>query len=238
MRERGIQTLVRFFGKATATEVARRRARPTSSPATTCWRTCPTSTTSSAASRSCSRTPASSRSSFRISCGSSRPATSTPSTTSTIPICRCSPVERLFARHGLAVFDVEELTTHGGSLRIFAGHDGKVPAPPSGSAFRAREAAAGLDDLAAYAAFAGKVRHAKRALLSCLIELKEEGATHRRLRRGGQGQHAAELLRHPRRLHRLRRRCEPAQAGPAAAGHGASPSMRRSASSRRSPTTC
>lgn len=87
-------------------------------------------------------------------------------------------VERLFARHGLAVFDVEELTTHGGSLRIFAGHDGKVPAASERLlAFRAREAAAGLDDIPAYAAFAGKVRHAKRALLSCLIKLKEEGAS-------------------------------------------------------------
>jgi SAM-dependent methyltransferase len=85
-------------------------------------------------------------------------------------------VERLFARHGLTVFDVEELTTHGGSLRIFAGHEGHVPkASERLDAFRAREAAAGLDTLPAYAAFAGKVRKAKRALLECLIKLKEEG---------------------------------------------------------------
>jgi len=85
-------------------------------------------------------------------------------------------VERLFARHGLAVFDLEELPTHGGSLRIFAGHEGSVP-PASDRLieFRAREAAAGLDDLATYKTFAAKVRHAKRELLSCLIELKEKG---------------------------------------------------------------
>lgn len=86
-------------------------------------------------------------------------------------------VERLFARHGLQVFDVEELTTHGGSLRIFAGHSGVVPeASARLIAFRAREDAAGLDHLAIYEGFAEKVRVAKRELLSCLIELKNNGA--------------------------------------------------------------
>jgi hypothetical protein len=87
-------------------------------------------------------------------------------------------VERLFARHGLAVFDLEELPTHGGSLRIFAGHDGGAPqASDRLKSFRAREAAAGLDDLATYQSFAAKVRHAKRELLGCLIGLKEAGAS-------------------------------------------------------------
>lgn len=87
-------------------------------------------------------------------------------------------VERLFARHGLALFDVEELPTHGGSLRIFAGHADATPAATARlAAFRAREAAAGLDGLDAYGTFAAKVREAKRALLSCLIGLKEKGAS-------------------------------------------------------------
>ena len=87
-------------------------------------------------------------------------------------------VERLFARHGLTLFDVEELPTHGGSLRIFAGHAGTTPAATARlAAFRAREAAAGLDGLDAYGTFAAKVREAKRALLSCLIGLKEKGAS-------------------------------------------------------------
>src|SRR6185295_10493047 len=43
--------------------------------------------------------------------------------------------------------------------------------------FRAREAAAGLDDLATYSTFAAKVRRAKRELLGCLIKLKDEGAS-------------------------------------------------------------
>jgi C-methyltransferase C-terminal domain/Putative zinc binding domain/Methyltransferase domain len=87
-------------------------------------------------------------------------------------------VERLFARHGLVVFDVEELTTHGGSLRIFAGHQGSTPeASERLKEFRAREAAAGLDELASYQSFAAKVRHAKRELLACLIGLKGKGAS-------------------------------------------------------------
>ncbi|HYD14832.1 MAG TPA: class I SAM-dependent methyltransferase [Hyphomicrobium sp.] len=87
-------------------------------------------------------------------------------------------VERLFARHGLTVFDVEELPTHGGSLRIFAGHAGSTAtASDRLLAFRAREAEAGLDELAVYGSFAAEVRHAKRALLECLISLKDQGAS-------------------------------------------------------------
>lgn len=87
-------------------------------------------------------------------------------------------VETLFARHGLSLFDVEELSTHGGSLRIFAGHAGRVAAPSERLlAFRAREAAAGLNELPAYTSYAERVRRAKRELLTCLIGLKEQGAT-------------------------------------------------------------
>jgi len=87
-------------------------------------------------------------------------------------------VERLFARHGLEVFDLEALTTHGGSLRLFAGHAGAHPGPSAAlAAFRAREAEAGLDDLSAYAAFADNVRATKRALLELLIRLKNDGAS-------------------------------------------------------------
>ncbi len=87
-------------------------------------------------------------------------------------------VERLMARHGLAVFDLEELATHGGSLRLFVGHTAGAPAASERLLeFRAREAAAGLDDLATYRTFAAKVRRAKRELLGCLIKLKNEGAS-------------------------------------------------------------
>ena len=87
-------------------------------------------------------------------------------------------VERLFARHGLEVFDLEELATHGGSLRLFAGHAGGHLGPSAAlTAFRSREAKAGFDDLGAYAAFADKVRASKRALLELLIRIKNDGAS-------------------------------------------------------------
>ncbi len=84
-------------------------------------------------------------------------------------------VERLFARHGLEVFDLQELATHGGSLRLFARHQSGAPASASVSEFRDREAAAGLDGPDAYAAFSERVRGVKRALLKLLIGLKDEG---------------------------------------------------------------
>ena len=87
-------------------------------------------------------------------------------------------VERALARHGLVVFDVEELTTHGGSLRVFVEHAARAtPASPALEAFRAREAAAGLDRLEPYARFAARVRAAKRDLLALLIGLKNDGKT-------------------------------------------------------------
>ena len=87
-------------------------------------------------------------------------------------------VERLFARHGLYVFDLEELTTHGGSLRLFAGHAGAHGAASARvEAFRAREAGAGLGGLAAYADFAERVRATKRAFLKLMIGLKDQRAS-------------------------------------------------------------
>ncbi len=86
-------------------------------------------------------------------------------------------VERLLGRHGLAVFDLDELPTHGGSLRLFVRHAAGAPTPSDRvAAFRAREAAAGLDQLAIYDSFAATVHQTKRALLKCLIEIKEFGA--------------------------------------------------------------
>jgi SAM-dependent methyltransferase len=87
-------------------------------------------------------------------------------------------VERLFAEHGLVLFDVEELPTHGGSLRIFARHAGdREPARGSVADLRDRELAAGLDRLETYAAFGDAVREVKRNLLEFLIAAKREGKT-------------------------------------------------------------
>jgi hypothetical protein len=86
--------------------------------------------------------------------------------------------ERVLDAHGLTVFDVEELPTHGGSLRVFARH-AAAPQPAVGGrvgALRAAERAAGLDRVERYAAFDERVRSLKRRLLALLIELKGGGA--------------------------------------------------------------
>jgi SAM-dependent methyltransferase len=82
-------------------------------------------------------------------------------------------VERLFAEHGLRLFDVEELPTHGGSLRIYAS-----PSRDRGeqvAALRAREEEAGLTRLETYGAFDESARAAKRDLLEFLVGAKREG---------------------------------------------------------------
>jgi 2-polyprenyl-3-methyl-5-hydroxy-6-metoxy-1,4-benzoquinol methylase len=78
-------------------------------------------------------------------------------------------VERIFAAHGLAVFDVEELPTHGGSLRYFAAHaEASFEPGPGLTKIRADEAAAGLDTDAAYADFAPRVAAIRDGLLAWL----------------------------------------------------------------------
>lgn len=86
--------------------------------------------------------------------------------------------ERIFAHHGLALVDVEEVPTHGGSLRIFARHVEETP-PVSMrvGAMRAAERAAGLERMATYAAFADKVVETKCAVLDFLIAARRGGKT-------------------------------------------------------------
>ncbi|MEX2156219.1 MAG: class I SAM-dependent methyltransferase [Gemmatimonadales bacterium] len=86
-------------------------------------------------------------------------------------------VERLFAAHGLALFDVEELPTHGGSLRIYARHAGDTSHPMTGrlDELRRRERAAGMSRLDYYASFAERVKETKRKLLDFLIDAKRRG---------------------------------------------------------------
>ena len=88
-------------------------------------------------------------------------------------------VERIFAHHGVVLFDAEELCTHGGSLRIFARHAENDACPVTGrpAAIRARETAAGLDRMETYTAFQDRVHAAKRDLLRFLIRAREEGKT-------------------------------------------------------------
>ena len=86
-------------------------------------------------------------------------------------------LERVFAAHGLVLFDVEELPTHGGSLRIYLRHveDRSKPVTPAVVNLRIRELAAGLYRMETYAEFANVVMESKRALLELLIRLRREG---------------------------------------------------------------
>lgn len=85
----------------------------------------------------------------------------------------------IFARHGLTLFDVEELTTHGGSLRIYAHHaeHGNLPVFMNVQRLVGAEIAAGLTQLETYDGFPEKVRETKRRLLEFLIRAKREGKT-------------------------------------------------------------
>jgi len=85
-------------------------------------------------------------------------------------------VERVFAAHGLAIYDVDELGTHGGSLRVYLRHagEGSVPATPAVTALRQRESERGLADLSGYLSFGPRVERTKRKLLNFLIEAKEQ----------------------------------------------------------------
>ncbi|MGB8030157.1 MAG: class I SAM-dependent methyltransferase [Terracidiphilus sp.] len=84
--------------------------------------------------------------------------------------------ERIFGAHNLVLFDVEELPTHGGSLRIFGRHreDASKPVTSRVTELRAREQAAGLMDVRTYGLFAESVKQTKRDLLDCLILAKQQ----------------------------------------------------------------
>jgi C-methyltransferase C-terminal domain/Methyltransferase domain len=86
-------------------------------------------------------------------------------------------VSAVFERHGMTIFDVEEIWTHGGSLRIYARHQDDTSRPVDGRvrALHAREEAAGLLDVNTYVAFEERVRDTKRKLLDLFIDIKSRG---------------------------------------------------------------
>lgn len=86
-------------------------------------------------------------------------------------------VERIFAAHGLAVFHVEELPTHGGSIRVFGKHvdDSTHPVTAAVGELRRREQDYGLERSETYDAFQRQVQVTKYRLLSLLISAKQEG---------------------------------------------------------------
>jgi len=84
--------------------------------------------------------------------------------------------ERIFAAHGLTLFDVDELPTHGGSLRIYASHAADArPVEERAVRLRDRELAAGFDRLETYASFTEQVHETKRRLLEFLIGARRRG---------------------------------------------------------------
>ena len=86
-------------------------------------------------------------------------------------------VEKVFAHHGIVLFDVEELPTHGGSLRIFGRHagDSSKQLADRVTALKEKERRGGLDRLEVYRAYDEKVKRTKRHLLQFLISAKEQG---------------------------------------------------------------
>jgi hypothetical protein len=85
--------------------------------------------------------------------------------------------ENVFSAHALIVYHIEELPTHGGSLRVYLRHeDEKTPQPTASvDALRQREAERGLDQLSGYQAFAPRVEATKRRLLGFLVDARDRG---------------------------------------------------------------
>lgn len=87
--------------------------------------------------------------------------------------------EKIFAAHGLTLFDVDELPTHGGSLRIYARHaeNQNLPVTQRVVELRAREMAAGFTRMEHYSHFGEQVKETKRKLLEFLIAARRGGKT-------------------------------------------------------------
>lgn len=87
-----------------------------------------------------------------------------------------SVIEKILASHGLRIFDVEELPTHGGSLRIYACHaeNLSVLVNPRLKQLKDFEEANGLAEIAKYLSFAEKVKKIKRDILEVLIKVKNK----------------------------------------------------------------
>lgn len=87
-------------------------------------------------------------------------------------------VSAIFDSHGMKIFDVDEIPTHGGSLRVYASHKkSSLKETDAIAALLDKEIAAGLDQLSTYYNFSQGVQQVKRDLLQKLIEIKNEGKT-------------------------------------------------------------
>jgi hypothetical protein len=86
-------------------------------------------------------------------------------------------VERIFGEHGITLFDVEELKTHGGSIRIYGRHveDNTKPVSDRAMELKDRELRAGYNLMEVYSTFGERVKETKRKMLQILIDLKRQG---------------------------------------------------------------
>ena len=83
--------------------------------------------------------------------------------------------QRIFSARGLAIYDVDELATHGGSLRIYVAHEGSRLASPAVADLLRRELEAGYAKVETYRAFEARVHATKRRLLDVLIGARDAG---------------------------------------------------------------
>jgi SAM-dependent methyltransferase len=85
-------------------------------------------------------------------------------------------LEKVFAKHGLKLFDVEEIPTHGGSLRVYLQHNGAARAEEACvELLRKKEKAFGLDKIQTYVAFSKKVEDLKKDLIAFFDRVRKEG---------------------------------------------------------------
>lgn len=86
-------------------------------------------------------------------------------------------LEKIFSAHGMQIVDIDEIPTHGGSLRIYVQHDGVSSPGPNVARVLAAERDFGLDNIKTYEQFTERVNKTKRSFLSFLIKAKDDGKT-------------------------------------------------------------
>jgi hypothetical protein len=85
-------------------------------------------------------------------------------------------IERIFSRHGIRIFDIEEVPTHGGSLRVFGcREEAAYETSPNVARVRDKEVAAGLDRPSGYSGFARRVDKVRADLLAFLEDALRGG---------------------------------------------------------------
>ena len=88
----------------------------------------------------------------------------------------CVTIQKVFSAHGLTLFDIDELETHGGSLRVYVKHEDDASKPVSENVSRLvdREIASGYTGIDFYLSFEERVKNTKRDVLEFLIQAKRD----------------------------------------------------------------